>query len=63
MSFRTNIPEPETDAVPMEDESLSTAQEAVPVPMWWGKRKVAVRWISPVYDQKAEQRDDRPSKK
>jgi len=37
-----------------EDEQFSTAQESTPVPWLAGERKVALRWITRVYNQRAE---------
>lgn len=54
---------PERDTLPAEEESFSTAQEAVPVPLWWGKQKIAVRWISQIIAQEAVEAQDRPAKK
>jgi hypothetical protein len=34
--------------VPTAPESLATAQQAVPLPLFTGERKIAVRWITPV---------------
>ena len=45
------------------DEGMGTAQEAVPVPLFWGKRKVAVRFISEIIAQEAVEAQDRPGKK
>lgn len=48
----------------LEEEELSTHQEAVPVPYLAGTRMVAVRWLSGAMDQVARQaKDDRPGKK
>lgn len=54
---------PETDALNIEDEGMGTAQEAVPVPLFWGQRKVAVRFISEIIAQEAVEAQDRPGKK
>lgn len=54
---------PSTDTLPAEDESFATAQEDVPVPLWWGKRRVAGRWITPIIAQEAVEAQDRPAKK
>ena len=56
--------DPAAEAVPVEDESLSSAREAVPVPYLAGTRKIALRWISPIYNQRAEEAPvERPAKK
>ncbi len=36
-----------TDDLPVQDEEVTTHQEAVPLPYLAGKRKVACRWIGP----------------
>ena len=54
--------EPETTG--LEADSVSNAQEAVPVPLLFGERKIAVRWISRVYRQFAKEApQERPGKK
>lgn len=56
--------DPASEAVPAEDESLSSAREAVPVPYLAGTRKIALRWITPIYNQHAEEAPaERPAKK
>ena len=52
MGGRTNVAPPEQDEFPIDD-GLSTHQEAVPVPMWWGKQRITARWASGVIDPKA----------
>ena len=53
-----------TDGLPVEDESVSRAQEAVPVPYVAGTRKLALRWVTPIYNQHAEEAPrSRPNKK
>lgn len=54
---------PETDPINVEDEGMGTAQEAVPVPLFWGMRKIAVRFISEIIAQEAVEAQDRPGKK
>lgn len=39
----------------IEDETISTSQEAIPLPYVAGERKVAARWLSNVYNQRAEE--------
>lgn len=53
MSFNTKTSVPETEAVPIQAEGLSTNQQTVPVPLWWGRRKIAARWICGVKNQVA----------
>ena len=55
MSFNTKTPTPPTDPVPIAPEGLATNQQAVPVPLWWGRRKIAARWISGVKMQIAKE--------
>jgi hypothetical protein len=51
-------------AIPVDDEQISTAPQAVPVPYVAGTRKIALRWISRTYNQRAvEATQDRPEKK
>jgi hypothetical protein len=45
----------EYDKTALEDESLSSAQEAVPVPWFWGTVQIATRYITPIYGQRAQQ--------
>ncbi len=42
----------------IEDETLSTSQESVPVPWLAGERKIAVNWITRVYNQRAQETPD-----
>jgi hypothetical protein len=64
MSKGTDAPPPTTDQTALENESLSTAQAAVPVPMFAGQVKVAARFWSPIYGQHAQQAPSgTPSKK
>jgi len=52
------------DQTALEDESLSSAQEAVPVPWFWGTVQIASRFITPIYGQRAQQaKTDRPQGK
>jgi hypothetical protein len=54
----------EVDQTTLEDESLSTAQENVPLPLFAGKVKLAGRFASPIYGQYAQQaKTDKPGKK
>jgi hypothetical protein len=56
-------PPPQTP-VPLEDESLSTHQEAIAVPLVQGTRLVAAVWITPIYAQRTEEVPaERPGKK
>lgn len=55
--------DPETDALNVEDEGMSSAQEAVPVPLFWGKRKIALRFITDIVSQEAVEAEGRAGKK
>jgi len=64
MSKKANTPPPATDPVDVEDNQLSSAQEAVPVPMLLGERKISLKWISRVYNTHAvEAPAERPAGK
>lgn len=63
MGGRTNVPAVEPEPVAVND-GLSTHQEAVPVPWWWGKQRITARLASDVIDPKAvEAPNDIPGKK
>lgn len=52
------------DRAGLEEDQVSNSQEAVPVPYLAGERKVALRWISRVYNQRAKEAPiERPGKK
>lgn len=53
---------PERDDIPVDD-GLSTHQESVPVPLWWGKQKVPLRWASGAIDSKAVEAPQTTGKK
>jgi len=55
--------DPDTDPFNVEDEGVATAQEAVPVPLFWGKRKIALRFISDIVAQEAVEAEGRAGKK
>ena len=62
-SPKKHIDEPEPDEI-VEDDSYSNSQESVPVPWLCGERKVALRWICRVYNQRAKRAPStRPAKK
>ncbi len=63
MSFSTKTASTETETVPVKQESLATDQEAVPVPLFWGRRKIAVRWIMPAKGRIAVEAKQRLGKK
>ena len=47
-----------------DSESLSTSQEAVPVPFMVGERRIALSWITDIYNQYAvESESEGTSKK
>ena len=43
MGFSTKQPTPETANIPIQKEQMSTNQQTVPVPWWWGRQKIALR--------------------
>ena len=45
MSFRSRMPELETDDLPVEEEEVASHQEAAPLPYFAGTRKIALRWL------------------
>lgn len=54
----------EVDQTTLEDETIATAQEAIPVPLFWGTVCIAPRYITPIYGQRTQQaQTDRPSGK
>ena len=60
----TDIATDDYDQTALEDESLSSAQEAIPVPWFWGTVQIATRYITPIYGQRAQQaKTDRPAGK
>lgn len=40
-----------------DDESISTSQESVPVPWLVGERRIALSWITDIYNQYAVESD------
>jgi hypothetical protein len=57
-------PDPEIEMANTDPEDFSTNQEAAVLPWFTGERKIALRWISPVYDQfTKEAPQERPGKK
>lgn len=61
MSFgnRNSTPDPEPAIGGIEDETLSNSQESVPLPLHTGTRKLTVRWITPIYNQRAVQKEEK----
>lgn len=45
--------EQETDALKAEDETLNTNKAAIAIPLGIGQMKTAMRWITPIYGQRA----------
>lgn len=37
----------------LQDEQVSNSQESVPVPVLYGESRIAVKWISRIYNQRA----------
>lgn len=59
-----NLPDPQLDPGNVQDEELATNQEAIVIPWVCGERKIALRWISPAYNQfTIEAPMERPGKK
>lgn len=57
-------PPPSPVTAGIEDQSISTASEALPVPMFCGTRKISPVWITRIYNQKAKEApDSKPGKK
>jgi hypothetical protein len=57
-------PAPQPEPTSLEDESISSSEEAVPVPWLAGERKISLKWISRVYNQRAQEAPvQRPGKK
>ena len=44
-------PSNEPDPANLDQSELVSNQEAVPVPWFCGERKIALTWISPIYNQ------------
>jgi hypothetical protein len=61
MSFgsKKSTPDPEPEIAGIEDETMSNSQEAVPLPLHAGTRKITLRWISPIYNQRAVQKEEK----
>ena len=57
-------PDPALDEGNVNGEDVSTNQEATVLPWCAGEQKIAVHWISPVYNQfTKEAPNERPGKK
>jgi len=37
----------------LQDEQVSNSQESVPVPVLYGEQRIAIKWISRIYNQRA----------
>jgi hypothetical protein len=61
MSFgnKSSTPAPEPEIGGIEEETLSNSQESVPVPVHTGTRKLTVRWITPIYNPRAVQKEEK----
>lgn len=60
----TNLPDPDLNMANSEAEEYSTNQEASVVPWFCGEQKIALRWVSPVYNQFTKEAPvERPGKK
>lgn len=51
MSFNTKQPDAPAEPVAIQPEQLATNQQAIPVPWFWGTRKISARWITGVKNQ------------
>ena len=61
---KTAKPETSPEPEAFDDSEFSTSQETKPLPLVFGTRRVALTWISGVYQQKAEPApNERPGKK
>lgn len=58
MSSKNSTPPPEQDMAGIAEDELPTNQEAIPVPYLRGRRAVAIRWISPILNQRSVQREE-----
>jgi hypothetical protein len=64
MKGASNIkPDPEIEIANNNPDDYSTNQEATVLPWFVGEQKIAVRWISPVYEQETKAVAARPGKK
>jgi len=64
MKGASNIkPDPEIELANTAPDDYATNQEATVLPWFTGEQKIAVRWISPVYDQRTKAVANRPGKK
>lgn len=64
MSTKGRVNTEELTRDTLEEEELSTHQEAIPIPFLCGTQMVAIRFISPALDRVArEAPNDRPGKK
>ncbi len=61
---KKNAPAPEPEPTGIENETISSSQEAVAVPYLAGERKIALKWITRIYNQNTvEAPVERPGKK
>jgi hypothetical protein len=57
-------PPPTDDVTGIEEDTVSNSQEATPIALMAGERKIAVTWISRVYKQFTKEAPmERPGKK
>ena len=50
----TNKPQPEPDPANLSQAELASNQEATAVPWFCGERKIAVTWVTPIYNMFAK---------
>lgn len=61
---QTPTPDPAIETANIQPEDMATNQEATVVPWLCGEQKVALRWISPAYNQFTKEAPiERPGKK
>lgn len=51
MSWNRKKSEP-VERAAIDVDNYATSQEATPLPVIIGERRVALRWLSPIYDQR-----------
>lgn len=62
-SGESNLPQPDTKAMGLDPSNMSTAEQARPLPVFWGTQKLGVTFITKAFGQHnyavwAEQKDD-----
>lgn len=63
-SSNDSAPPPRLELAGIDDTNMASSQEAVPIPFTAGQFAGPLRWISPIYNQRAvEAPQTRPGKK